>query len=189
MKSTHLHFPNRLAPLTRIVILLLLGLALAGYVTGSAQTPQDADQWKSWQMLLGQWESAPDTSGAVGGSTFSLELQKRVIVRKNFAKYPKTKDRGAINHEDMLVIFQQPGNPVEASYWDNEGHYIHYLARISDNQDTASFASDVSANSPRFRLSYIRLGIDSLRVGFEVAPPGQADAFHPYLSGTLIRKR
>ncbi len=169
-------------------ILLTAAFEFFGSSPILAQPKAESDPWKSFHFLLGQWESKPDSTGAFGGSTFSLELQNRILMRKNFANYPASSGKPAINHEDLLVMYQQPGNPVEANYWDNEGHAIHYLARFSDNQDTLALTSDVVQNSPRFRLSYIRMGGDSLKVGFEFAPPDNPDGFKPYLTGMLHKK-
>lgn len=169
-------------------ILIWAGVNLTSPSTALAQPKGDTDPWKPFHFLLGQWESKPDSMGAFGGSTFSLELQNRILMRKNFANYPAANGKPAINHEDLLVLYQQPGNPFEASYWDNEGHVIHYLARMSENEDTLAMTSDVVPNSPRFRLSYIKMGGDSLKVGFEFAPPGNPDAFKPYLTGMLHKK-
>jgi hypothetical protein len=179
---------NRLPLTAFLAILMLLISLLVGVTPTSAQTQTTSDPWAQWKFLVGTWASRPDSTGAVGGTTFSMELQNRIMVRKNFAKYPASKDRPAINHEDLFVIYAQPGNPVQANYWDNEGHVIHYEARFSDDSDTLRFTSDVSASSPRFRLSYIKMGGDSLKVDFEFAKPDKPDLFQPYLTGILHKK-
>jgi hypothetical protein len=53
-----------------------------------------ADDWGAIQFLVGRWTGAG--SGApgqgTGGFSFLPNLRGRVLVRKNFAEYPSTKD-------------------------------------------------------------------------------------------------
>src|SRR5205085_11953778 len=86
--------------------------------------------WSDFDPLAGAWVA--DSSGPgtpTGGFEFVPDLQGRVLVRRNFAEYPKTKDRPATRHEDLMVIFHQ-GAGTRADYYDNEGHVIRYAVTV-----------------------------------------------------------
>src|SRR5215475_11743768 len=123
-------------------------LVVAASATGMAQPAMPAADWSAWKPLVGEWVADATPDGATGGSTFTLELQNRVIVRKNFADYPKTKQR----HDDLMVMYQERGT-TRADYWDNEGHVIHYVATASDGGKKLVFVSEAAPGQPRFRLT------------------------------------
>jgi hypothetical protein len=84
-------------------------------------------------FLLGDWE-AGDNSGPLGQGAgrcaFTPGLQDRVIVRMNHADYPASASSPAVSHDDMMVIYAAEGGGVEAHYYDNEGHVIHYVVSV-----------------------------------------------------------
>jgi hypothetical protein len=89
----------------------------------------------------------------------------------------------------MVIYPGARGEPTKAIYFDNEGHVINYTAAFSKEERTLTFISDAAAPGPRFRLSYTPKGPDSVRIKFEIAPPGQPDAFKTYLEGGASRRK
>ena len=154
---------------------LLLSLLLAA----------SPDAWKDFAPLLGEWVADKQPDGATGGFTLEPAVQGRVLVRRNTADYPKSKDRPASHHEDLMVVFHE-GGATRADYFDNEGHVIHYAVTIRDR--TARFVSVPSPGAPRFRLTYDWSGANGVNITFEIAPPNSPDAFHPYIRATAHRK-
>lgn len=142
--------------------------------------PSPAADWSAWQPLVGNWVADPMPDGAVGSFSFTPDLQKRVLVRKNVADYPKTT---RAHHEDLMVVYQD-GATTRADYWDNEGHVIHYVATVADGGKKYTFVSDASAGRPRFRLTYTMTGAGALALAFDMAMPNAPDAWKPYIQAT-----
>jgi hypothetical protein len=88
-----------------------------------------------------------------------------------------------------MVIYQADrGGPARAIYFDSEDHLINYAVAFSKDQRTLTFLSDAVPAAPRFRLSYTRTADDSLRIQFEIAPPGKPDGFKTYLECNAHRR-
>jgi hypothetical protein len=138
---------------------------------------------------LGEWvgEGAGAPGEATGGFSFSFELEGKILVRRNRADYPATKDKPAYSHTDLMVIYQEEPT-TRAVYFDNEGHVIHYAVSLSKDQTTLTFLSDPSPSAPRFRFAYTKAKSDSMTFQFDIAPPGKPEAFSKYLEGSLRRK-
>jgi hypothetical protein len=167
--------------LRTIVILIVasLGLRPAGAQTAADKAANPG--WKKLEFLLGRWtgtagEKDTPLGAGQGGFSFELELNGKIIVRRNQAAY----DSGD-RHEDLMVIYlDAPGDAPRAIYFDTEGHVIRYsLAFPAPNSVT--FLSDEHQPGPRYRLSY-RLNGGTLDGKFEVAQPGAE--FKTYLSWT-----
>lgn len=140
--------------------------------------------------LLGQWvgEGKGAPGEGTGGFSFEPGLQGKVVLRRNFAEYPKTAERPAFRHDDLTVVYQVDGQgPLRADYYDNEGHVIRYT--VTAEGKTIRFLGDVTAGAPRFRLTYTITGADTVRIQFDIAPPGKPEAFNPYLDATARRAR
>lgn len=148
-------------------------------------TPSPAPDWSAFKPLLGEWVADPGPDGATGGFTLALDLEGRVLVRKNHAEFAKTKERPASRHEDLLVAFKD-GEATRATYWDNEGHVIEYVVTIDGEK--FSFVSRAVAEQPQLRLTYEPAPKGKLSITFEIAPPGSGGAFRPYLKATAHRK-
>ncbi len=169
--------------------LLLAVVLLVAVPSSFAQAP--AVDWSPLNFLLGDWvgQGSGQPGQGSGGSSFSLDLQKRVMVRKNWAQYPATKDRPAFLHEDLMITYlASEKEPFQAIYFDNEGHVIHYAIQVSADESSFQFLSNASANSPRFRLTYIKTGPNRMNVKFEIAPPGKPDSFSTYITAEIRRK-
>lgn len=175
----------------------LLSLALFAIVfvcnsaIASAQQAAKPANWESWQFLLGEWEGkgggAPGQGS--GGFTFALDLQKRILVRRNHSDYPATNKQPAFSHEDLMVIYQEADKPARAIYFDNEGHVIHYNVEFSPDQNSLVFLSEASPSAPQFRLTYKKAPRNSLAITFEIAPPGAPGKFTTYLQAVVQKKK
>ena len=135
-------------------------------------TTKTQDAWSSLKRLAGNWEAG-------GANRFSLveDLQGKAYVRRNHAEYP------GVVHDDLMIVYRE-GDRVRADYYDNEGHVIRYTV---DGGDEIRMVSDVTAGAPRYRLTYYFSVQDKVDIRFEIAPPGQAEAFKLYLAGTARR--
>jgi hypothetical protein len=53
---------------------------------------------------------------------------------------------------------------------------------------TWTFLSEPQAGAPRFRWVYTKETADSVRIDFDIAPPGKPEAFSSYIQSSLRRK-
>jgi hypothetical protein len=155
-----------------------------------AQQPAKPINWSPFQFLLGEWvgEGSGDPGQGTGGFSFALELQNTILVRKNYADYPATKDRPAFSHNDLMIVCRE-GESFRAVYFDNEQHVINYTVSFSKDSSAFVFTSDVKSGTPRFRLTNTKQGTDSMMITFEIAPPGQPEAFNRYIDAVARRKK
>jgi hypothetical protein len=148
------------------------------------------NSWDQLEFLMGNWSSpvsGQPGQGVSGSTTFSYELNKQVMLRKSRAEFaPQPGETKGLVHEDLLIIYQQPGEPkLRAIYFDNEGHIIHYTLSFPARQPGVVFESEASETSPSARLVYELAEDTSLVTEFFVAAPGGALLSH--VKGTLIR--
>jgi hypothetical protein len=170
----------------RFAFLLLLALPVL------AQGPPAKDRWAAWQPFLGAWEGVGSGAPGEGGGEFSFsrELHGAVLVRHSYATYPATKDKPAYRHDDLMVVYADAaGKKTRADYWDNEGHVILYTAEVSDGGRKLVFLSDASPTGPRFRLTYVKTGEDTMKLTFEIAPPDAPEKFSTYIEASARRKK
>ncbi len=156
-----------------------------------AQKPDSAQGLSQLNFLLGDWIG--DGGGNVpgqgsGGFTFSYDLQNKIMVRRNYAEYPATDSKPASRHDDLMIVYGAPDDTLRAIYFDNEGHVINYVVNVSADSQSAVFTSPPAEKEARFRLSYAPSGENSVGIKFEVAPPGQPDAFSTYISASAHKK-
>jgi hypothetical protein len=167
--------------LTMVPLLACLS-ALGMLLTPSAALPPD---WSAWRPLAGEWVADVDPKdGATGAFSLVPELQGHVLVRRNFAQYPKGHPRAG-RHEDLMVVYHA-GPATRADYYDSEGHVIHYGVTVEGRRFL--FVSDLAAGQPRFRLTYVLTSPSTVALTFEVAAPGKPDAFAPYITATAHRR-
>src|SRR6185369_15387659 len=108
--------------------------------------------WDPFRFLLGDWvgEGSGKPGEATGGFSFSFDLEKKILVRRNSANYPAAKDKPAYSHTDLMIIYQEAAsNVTRAIYFDNEGHIINYAAAFSKDNSRLVFTSEPSASAPR----------------------------------------
>jgi hypothetical protein len=176
--------------MTKTLTLCIVSFLLATPLSArQAQAAKEAPNWDAFRFLLGEWvgEGAGAPGEATGGFSFNFDLDGKILVRRNRADYPATKDKPAYSHTDLMVIYLEP-EAMRAIYFDNEGHVIHYAVSLSQDKTTVTFLSDPSPSAPRFRFTYNKAKNDSMTFQFDMAPPGKPDAFLKYLEGTLRRK-
>ena len=142
-----------------------------------------AQDWTKLDFLLGKWvgvagdKDTPLGAGQ-GGFSFELDLDKKVIVRRNRAEYDK-----GVRHEDLMVIYME-GSP-RAIYFDSEGHTIRYNLTIPA-KDQVVFDSDGTQPGPKYRLMYW-MEKRVLKGKFEVAAPGTAE-FKSYMNWSSTKR-
>lgn len=143
-----------------------------------------APDWSAFDWLVGHWTAeGGGVQQGQGGFSFDREAGGQVLVRRNFAEYPAHDGKPPERHEDLMVIAWE-GPTVRATYWDSEGHAIHYRL-TSPSAGQAVFLSD-DPEGPRFRLSYQRTEA-GLKGRFEIAPPNDREHFADYLAWTARR--
>lgn len=165
-----------------LVLLLNFG------VTQESSTKISLDELR---FLIGEWEGGGEGEPGTGKGMFSFEfdLQNKIIVRKNYADYPATASRPAARHDDLMIIYlDKTSNQVLAEYFDSEGHKISYKVIPSSDHAAVTFLSEPSDLQPRYRLSYLKLKDGTLSGKFEVARPGQSEAFKKYLEWIARKK-
>lgn len=143
------------------------------------------------QPLIGEWVGeggGQPGQASAGGFSFAPDLQGAVLVRKNFAEYPASKDRPAFRHDDLTIVYRgDPGTPPRATYFDSEGHVIEYTISASPDGSRIEWAGAPQADRPRFRFTYVFVSPDALKLRFEIAPPGQPEKFSLYIEAAARR--
>jgi hypothetical protein len=175
----------------RVRVLLLITVAALLSVSTASSAQETTSGWGALEYLLGDWvgEGGGQPGQGTGEFSFHPDLQNRILVRKSYAAYPPTKDRPAFRHDDLMVVYTESNSgPPRALYFDSEGHVIRYLVTVSSDQKTIEFLSEVLPSSPRYRLSYVKTGSDTLTIKFEIAPPGKPDSFSTYIEAKARRK-
>src|SRR5215813_3490055 len=188
-KSTASSYPS---PMMKILALsgVFLLLSIPTPVRSSPHLTKEADNWEAFRFLVGEWVGKGTGSpGEAGGAfSFSFDLEEKILVRKNRADYPATKDKPAYSHNDLMVIYKE-GTETRAIYFDNEGHIINYTVTVSKDLPTRiTFLSEISPSAPRFRFIYSKINNDNMTFQFDVAQPAKPEAFTKYLEGSLVRK-
>ena len=148
---------------------------------------QSKDDWAPLRFLIGDWvgEGGGDPGKGSGYFSFQPDLQKKIVVRKNHAEYPATKDRPAFSHDDLTIIYRESTGELRAVYFDNEGHVIHYDVTAPET-NTAVFLSAASQPGPQFRLIY-ELKDHTMQGRFQLRMPGQTE-FKSYLEWSGEKK-
>jgi hypothetical protein len=166
-----------------LAVLLLMCAAVCVY----AQQPVESDPFAPLQFLVGDWQGQgtgkPGDSTA-GGFTFDYDVQKHVLVRKNFAEYVSKNERGAERHEDLMVIYPENG-ALKAMYWDSEGHVIRYVVS-SPAAGLVVFTSEAGAG-PRYRLSNKLESENTMAIQFDIQGPNDK-GFKRYIEAKATRK-
>lgn len=164
-------------------------LVLLGLVPAFAQPAAPPADWKDFTPLIGEWVGDPASppDGVRGGFVIEPGIGGRVLVRKNWAEYPATKDRPPFRHEDLMVIYRE-GGTTRADYWDNEGHVIRY-AVTTPSPGTFVFSSEGREGEPRFRLTQAIDASGAMSIRFEMAAPNAPGEFKPYITASAHRKR
>ncbi|MFZ1916839.1 MAG: hypothetical protein WAU58_04635 [Terriglobales bacterium] len=162
---------------------MLAVLLLAAF--SSAQTPRPpSNPWKDFDFVLGNWTwSGGGQPGQANGTcTFEPDMNGTVLLRKVHLEYPASKDRAAFTHDDLLYVYHDPqDNSLHAIFFDNEDHVIRYAVTVAPGGDSIQFLSDAAPSGTRARMTYTRVGSDSVKEKFELAPPNKPDQFATYV--------
>jgi len=143
--------------------------------------------WGPAQFLMGNWTGEGGGQPGQGGGAFSFapDLQGKILVRKSFAEYPAANGRPAARHDDLMIVFRDDTtHALRATYFDSEEHVIQYS--VKPVEGGVIFVSDGAPSGPRFRMTYTSAGRDSVKIKFEIAPPGKE--FAVYLEGAAHRE-
>jgi hypothetical protein len=164
------------------LVLLLLSPGAVGRA-GAADDP-----WSEFRFLLGEWVGEGKAGQGSGRFTLATELQGKILVRRHRAELPTAAGRPAATHEDLMVVYREPGGKqLKASYFDSEGNVIQYAVSASPDKQSLTFVSDPKPAAPRFRLTYTKEKEGTVAVKFEITPPGKPDGFRTYLEGSVRR--
>ncbi|HEY7327672.1 MAG TPA: hypothetical protein VH592_08535 [Gemmataceae bacterium] len=156
----------------------------------AAPVRAEDDPWEDFRFLIGSWISDGRPEEGSGSFTLEPDLGGKVLVRRNVANLPAAKGRPEAKHEDLMIVYREPGGQTfRASYFDSEGHIIQYAVSPLPDKKGLVFVSNSDRSGPRFRLTYTKGEGDKVAVKFEIAPPGKADEFKTYLEGTVRRKQ
>lgn len=172
--------------------ILLIVLTLAPFLSLRGQQSQATNKWKDFDFVLGEWNWAGggQPGQGKGVSTFQPDLDGTVLVRKVHLDYPATKERAAFAHDDLLYVYHDPAdNSLRAIFFDGEGHVIRYAVTVVEPGKSLQFLSDAAPSGTRCRMTYTRVGEDSVTEKFEIAPPGKPDDFATYVQFTATRVR
>ncbi len=151
--------------------------------------PTGEDTWAALRFLMGEWVAEGDPSQGKGGFSLTPDLQGKILVRKNHAEYEATAERPAIVHDDLMIIYPEAtGSHLRASYFDNEGHVIHYAVLPLEDGKAVEFLSDASPVHPSYRLTYVEQRVGRVLLRFEIAPPGVPPTFSTYIESTVRRE-
>lgn len=151
--------------------------------TALAQSP--GDPFHGLRFLMGEWVADGPDATANGHFEFTSDVQGKVMIRRNHADYPAAKNRPAVNHDDLMVIYPEGG--IKATYFDSEGHVIRYTMQAGAPGEV-TFVSEPVRGTPRFRLSYKKLPDGRLSGKFELAQPEKPEEFKTYLEWTAKKK-
>ena len=163
-----------------IVLPLLLVLPCAAQVSKE-------DPWKPFLFMTGDWIGEGTGAPGEGSGEFSLQfdLQRNVLVRRNYAEYPAQGGRPASRHEDLMVIYlDEASKRPRAIYFDSEGHVIRYAITAADG--ALVFESEAGEPGPRYRLTYAPAG-ERIKGKFEMSAPGESQ-YKTYLDFAVRRK-
>lgn len=150
----------------------------------SAQTAKPADRWTPLAFLVGEWvgEGGGGPGEGSGGFSFLPEQNGTILVRKNRADYPASKDRPAYSHTDLMIVYLED-TKFRAIYFDTEDHVIHYDVEPSSDGQSVQFLSK------NYRLTYSKTGASTVAIKFEIAPPDQPGAFNTYIEAKARRTK
>jgi len=154
-------------------------LAVAVLATVPCWAQKD-DAWKPFQALIGDW-----VGEGGGGFSYQFDLQRNVIVRKNYAEYPAQNGRPAFRHDDLMIVYLDDASKrPRAIYFDSEGHTIRYAIAVSG--DSLIFESEPGEPGIHYRLTQTPAG-GRLTGKFEMRAPDEAQ-YKTYIEFTARKK-
>jgi len=164
-----------------ILIIILFGIFTTSF-------GQQIPGWDKWNWLIGEWiGEGTGTPGRGGGFfAFSLDLDKKILVRKSHSEYPAAENKSRVIHDDLMIVYPDySGNPSSAIYFDNEGHTINYS--IAYTNRSIVLTSGKIPNIPVFRLTYTMLDYETVNTKFEMSKDGEN--FTTYVEGKSFKTK
>jgi hypothetical protein len=167
---------------------VLAGIILALAHLLSASQPTDANvNMDSLKFLIGKWtgESGGGEPGTASGYfTFESALQGKALIRKNHAKYAAIGDSPAVLHDDLMILYVEPGTKqIKAFYTDTEDNVINYQVSVSSDGKTVVFLSEPKASGAGYRLTYAMTERGVMLLTFEVTADGKQ--FQKFVEGKV----
>jgi hypothetical protein len=165
------------------LIFFLFILCLSGRVVAQQNTT-----WDSWAWLMGEWKGDGGGQPGQGTGTFSFtpDLDKKILVRKNHSEYPATENKAKAVHDDLMIVYLDfTGKPSKAIYFDNEGHTINYTISYADK--AIVLLSEKIPHVPVFRLTYALLDNETVNIKFEMSMGGEK--FTTYVEGKCKKQK
>jgi hypothetical protein len=147
-----------------------------------------ADDWGPLQFLIGKWtgEGGGGPGQGSGAFSFTPDIQNKILVRKNFAEYPASNGKPALRHDDLMIVYRdEASHDFRAIYFDSEEHVIQYSVKPVPNG--VVFESAPSQIAPRYRLTNTSSGAGTMKIKFEIAPPGKD--FTTYIEASAHREK
>jgi hypothetical protein len=98
---------------------LVLFVALLAFT--SVSFAQQNSTWDKWNWVMGKWtgEGSGEPGKGDGTFSFSLDLDKKVIIRKSHSEYSATDTKPSVIHDDLMIVYvDMDGNPSKAIYFD-----------------------------------------------------------------------
>jgi len=148
-----------------------------------------AEDWGPAQFLVGSWvgEGGGQPGQGAGSFSFTPDLQGKILVRRNFAAYPAANGKPAFRHDDLMIVYRDTAAfaPVlRATYFDSEEHTIQYS--VKPVEGGIVLVSEGPQSTPRYRMTYLSTGKNTLKIKFEIAAPGKD--FAPYIEAAARRE-
>ncbi len=155
-----------------VIYLLLLHLACFS---------QPQSVWHKWDWLTGEWqgEGSGIPGEGFGTFSFSFDLDSNILVRRSHSDYSAGDFKRRIIRDDIMIIYLKNGQPDNAIFFDNEGHFIKYT--ITYNENSIVFTSEPDPESPAFRFIYEKINSSSVNTRFEMSRDGVS--FISYVEG------
>jgi acetyl esterase/lipase len=155
-----------------------------------SRQPAADTNWKTLEFLIGKWvgEGSSEAGAGSGSGYFTFEsgLRDKVLVRKNHAEYPATKDRPRVTHDDLMIVYADPvTREPRAFYTDTEGNVINYEVSVVNDGKWIVFLSEPQAAGSHYRLTYLATGPDQIALTFEIAPADQPTQFRKFIEGKV----
>ncbi len=148
---------------------------------------QKSPNWGIWNQLTGSWvgEGNGKPGQGEGECSFTFDLDKNILVRKNHTVISAIKDKKEVIHDDLMIIYADSlGLTNRAIYFDNESHVINYSIINSDT--TIILTSEIRLGLPQFRLTYSFVNKETLTSKFEISL--NSKDFFTYIEGTSKKK-
>jgi hypothetical protein len=155
---------------------------IAILMLASTSFAQKNTTWDKWGWLIGTWTGEGTGEPGKGGGIFSftLDLDKKIMIRKSHSEYPATTDKPKIVHDDLMIVYPDySGIPSKGIYFDNEGHIINYAITCSESEIV--MVSQKIEHVPVFRLTYSLLSPGFINTKFEMSQDGEI--FTTYIEG------